>query len=92
MAASLDFGSFSTAEKSALLTAAKAELLRRAGLGAVSSGSSSNQNFAMAKMSMDELTRMLNALQLDLGYSEAENRVMPNFAYSPGNGFTYGTQ
>lgn len=88
----LDFGSFSTAEKTALLTAAKAEVLRRAGGGAVQSGSSASQNFTMMKMSDDALFTMINALSQDLGYSQPENRVMPNFAFSPGNGFNYGTE
>lgn len=85
MAATLDFGAFSTAEKQALLTAAKAELLRRAGQGAVQSGSSSNQSFGMQKYTEDGLIRLINALTQDLGYPEPETRVMPNFAWSPGN-------
>ncbi len=92
MSAVLDFGAFSPAEKLALLTAAKAEVLRRAGGGAVQSGSSSSQNFTMMKMSDDALFTMINALSADLGYAQAENRVMPNFAYSPGNGFNYGIE
>ncbi len=57
-------------------------MLRRAGVGSVQSGASSNQNFTMAKMSMDELTRLINALSADLGYEEAENRVVANFSSS----------
>jgi hypothetical protein len=83
MAATLDFGSFSTAEKTALLTAAKAELLRRAGVGAVQTGSSAAQSFGMEKMTEDGLIRMINALTVELGYAQPEIRVMPNFAWSP---------
>lgn len=84
MPSTLDFGGFSTAEKTALFTAAKAELLRRAGVGSVQSGASSSQNFTMAKMSMDELTILINALSVDLGYPEPENRVVPNFSNAYG--------
>jgi hypothetical protein len=86
----LDFGSFTQAEKTALLAAAKAEVLRRASGGAISSGSSANQNFTMQKMSDDALFNLINSLSLDLGYAQPENRVMPNFAYSPSGGFNYG--
>jgi hypothetical protein len=88
MAATLDFGSFSTAEKTALLTAAKAELLRRAGVGAVQTGSSAAQSFGMMKMSMEELTLLINSLSQELGYAQAENRVMPNFARPMGTFYT----
>lgn len=87
MASTLDFGGFSAAEKTALFTAAKAELLRRAGVGSVQSGASSAQNFTMAKMTMDELTRLINALSAELGYPEAENRVLANFAGPSGAGY-----
>lgn len=80
MAATLDFGSFSTAEKTALLTAAKAELLRRAGVGSVQTGSSASQQFGMMKMTMDELTLLINGLSADLGFQEPENRVVANFS------------
>lgn len=88
----LDFGGFSTAEKTALFTAAKAEVLRRASGGAVQSGSSASQNFTMQKMDDDSLFSLINALSQELGYPQAENRVMPNFSYAPGGGFNYGTR
>lgn len=85
MPAALDLGSFSSAEKTALLTAAKAELLRRAGLGSISNGTSAAQSFGMEKYSEDGLISLINALTVELGYTQPEVRVMPNFAWSPGN-------
>ncbi len=80
MAATLDFGAFSTLEKQALLAAAKAEVLRRAGAGAVQTGSSTSQSFSMTKMTEDGLFRMINALTADLGYEQPVIQVAPNFA------------
>lgn len=80
MSAVLDFSSFTTAEKTALLAAAKAEILRRAGVGSVASGSSTGQQFAMQKMSEDGLTRMINALTVELGYEQPVIQVAPNFS------------
>lgn len=81
MAATLDFGAFSTAEKQNLLTAAKAELLRRAGAGSVQSGASSNQSFMFSKMTEDALIRTINALTIELGYPQPEVRVRPAFGH-----------
>lgn len=80
MASSLDFGAFSSAEKQALLTAAKAELLRRTGAGSVVNGSSSAQSFAMQKYSEDGLIKLINGLTQDLGYQQPEVRVRPIFS------------
>ena len=79
-ASSLDFGAFSTAEKQALLAAAKAELLRRAGVGSVQNGSSSAQSFAMAKYSEDGLIKLINGLTQDLNFQQPEVRVRPIFS------------
>lgn len=86
MAAILDFGAFSTAEKQALLAAAKAELLRRVGVGAVQTGSSAAQSFGMMKMTEDGLARLINALTVDLGYEQPVVQVRPNFSGSCGCG------
>lgn len=80
MSAAIDFSSFSTAEKTALLTAAKAELLRRAGVGSVASGSATGQQYSMSKMTEDGLIRMINALTVELGYEQPVIQVAPNFS------------
>jgi hypothetical protein len=80
MAASLDLGSFSNAEKTALLAAAKAELLRRNGIGSVQTGASAGQSFGMTKMTEDGLIRMINSLTVSLGYEDPIVQVRPNFA------------
>jgi hypothetical protein len=84
-AASLDFGSFSTAEKTALLAAAKAEVLRRAGLGAIQTGAGNSQSYGMQKMTEDGLIRMINSLTTELGFEQPVIQVRPNFA---GTAFT----
>lgn len=80
MASTLDFSGFSTAEKQALFAAAKAEMLRRAGVGAVQTGSSSAQSFGMQKMTEDGLIRLINALTVELGFEQPVIQVAPNFA------------
>lgn len=88
----LDFGSFSTAEKQALLTAAKAEVLTRI-TGRVQNGSSSAQSFGMNLMSQADLTLLVNALTVELGYPQPELRVAPNFsgnASAPDNSYPVG--
>lgn len=75
-----DFGSFSTAEKQALLTAAKAELLRRTGIGSVQTGSSTGQSFGMQKVPHSELVAMIDALTVELGYPQPIVQASPNFA------------
>lgn len=77
--ATLDFGSFSTAEKQALLTAAKSEVLTRL-TGRVQNGSSAAQSFGMTLMSQLDLTLLINALTVELGYQQPEIRVAPNFS------------
>lgn len=75
----LDFGAFSAAEKTAMLTAAKAEVLVRM-TGRVQTGSSSAQNFGMSLMGYQDLVGLVNALTVELGYPQPETRVMPNFS------------
>lgn len=75
-----DFGSFSHAEKVALLTAAKAELLARHGMGTVQSGSSTGEQYMMDKVPYPQLVATIDALTLDLGYPQPTVQVQPNFA------------
>lgn len=82
MPASIDFSSFTAIERSDLLKAAKAELLRRAGIGSVETGSATGQSFGMRKMSDDALTALINSLTKAAGYagSDGGQRVRPNFS------------
>jgi hypothetical protein len=86
-AATLDFGAFSTSEKQALLTAAKAEVLTRV-TGRVQNGSSSAQSFGMTLMTMEDLTLLINALTVELGFQQPEIRVAPNFNGCQPYGYT----
>jgi len=82
MAATIDFSSFTTSERTDLLTAAKAELLRRAGVGSVQTGTSVGQSFGMMKMSDEALTSLINSLSSSLGYCATNGggaRVRPVF-------------
>lgn len=83
MAAIIDFSSFTTQEKTDLLSAAKGELLRRAGMGSVQTGSEAGQSFGMMKMSDENLTRLINSLSSGLGYQGdcSGQRVRPNFSF-----------
>lgn len=78
MAATLDFGAYSTAEKHALLAAAKAEYLVRI-TGRISSASSANQSYGFVQMTTDDLIRLINGLSDSLGLIDGNNRVRPNF-------------
>ena len=62
----LDFGAFSNAELQALLTAAKAEYLRRI-TGRVQTGSSAAQSYGLTIMSVDDLIKLINGLTDQLG-------------------------
>lgn len=81
MSATLDFGAFSTAEKQALLDAAKSEVTRRM-TGRVSSGSSAAQSYSMTQMTFDELVNLVNGLTEELGLNTVNARVRPNFNQS----------
>lgn len=79
----MDFGSFTTAEKTALLNAAKAELLRRVGIGSVQTGASTGQSFSMTKIPQKELEALIDGLTSELGYPEPNVVVAPNFSNHP---------
>ena len=81
----LNLSAFSPDELSALLTAAKAEILVRL-TGRISSGSSTGQQYAMALYSTDELNRLVNSLTATLGLDVQETRVRPNFSYGGSTG------
>jgi hypothetical protein len=83
-----DLGAFSTAEKQALLTAIKAEVLLRLTPGSVRTGSSAGQSFGVDKWSEQALTIWLNALTVELGYAQPEVRVRPNFSQAVLPAFT----
>lgn len=78
--AALDFGSFTTAEKTALLTAAKAEILRRAGGGSVQTGAENGSSFGMTKYTEAGLISLVNALTVELGYEQPIVQIAPNFS------------
>jgi hypothetical protein len=82
MPAIIDFSSFTTTERTDLLKAAKAELLRRAGVGSVQAGSGVGQSFQMMKMSDEALTGLINSLSPGLGFTPntGGGRVRPNFS------------
>jgi hypothetical protein len=77
----LNLAAFSGAELSALLTAAKAELLVRI-TGQVQSGSSAGQSYSMALMSTAELTSLINYLTDALGLDSGMSVARPNFSCS----------
>ena len=74
----LNLAGYTTAELTALLTAAKAAMLAKI-TGVVQQGSSSAQSYSLQLMSVDELTRLINALTDQLGYEDPTVRVEPNF-------------
>jgi hypothetical protein len=73
-----DFTYFSVEEKQALLSAIKAEMLRRAGLGSISSGASQGQSTTMTKLSEESLAAWANALSAELN-GEPITQVRPIF-------------
>lgn len=81
MSQTLDFGAYSTAEMQSLLTAAKAEYLRRI-TGRVASGSSAAQSYSFTQMTIDDLVNLINGLTEALGLSTVNARVRPNFNQS----------
>jgi hypothetical protein len=80
MAAILDYGSFSTAQLTNMLSAAQAEYLLRVTTGRVSHGSSAAQSYGLVVMSTPELIQLINGLSAQLGFDAGENRASPNFA------------
>ena len=75
----LDFGAFSVSEKQAMLTAAKAEVLKRM-TGRVQTGAGASQSFGMNMMTYENLVFLVNALGAELGVPQPETRVQPNFS------------
>ena len=78
MAATLDFGAFTAPEKLALLTAAKAEYTQRI-TGRINSASSANQSYGFVQMTTEDLINLINGLAAQLGLTDVETRVRPNF-------------
>ncbi len=76
----LNPGAFSTAELTAMLTAAKAEYIGRITTGRVKSGGSAAQQYGMDIMTVDDLVRLINSLTSALGLDYDETlRIRPNF-------------
>lgn len=86
----LDFGAFSPDEQTAMLAAAKAELLVRMGTGRVRQGGSAAQQYGMELWSEDKLVTVINGLTAALGLSNVENRVRPNFNPVPASQYPAG--
>lgn len=82
MAATLDLGAFTLAEKQSLLVSAKAEIIARFA-GRVSSGNEGGSSYSVTMFSNSELTALVNALTDELGYSSVETRVRPTFTQWP---------
>lgn len=79
----LDLSIYSPSELQSLLTAAKAEYLKRM-TGRVTQGSSAAQSYGMTTMSVDDLVRLMNGLSAALGLDASLNvRVQPNFNTRP---------
>jgi len=77
----LDFGSFSTAQQTAMLTAAQAEYLLRITTGRVRQGGSAAQSYGMDIMSVADLIRLINGLSQELGLnSDIVNVAAPDFS------------
>lgn len=77
-----NLSAFSTAELSALLTAAKAEVLTRL-TGRVQSGSSTGQSYSMNQYSTLDLNNLINALTAQLALDTSMTFVRPNFNAPP---------
>lgn len=80
MGAPPSFIGWTPAELADLFTALKAESMRRAGVGAVQTGSSSAQSFTAMKLSNDDLKNWMDAVAAVLGYEQPVIQVRPNFA------------
>lgn len=79
----LDLSIYSPTELQTLLTAAKAEYLKRM-TGRVTQGSSAAQSYGMTTMSVDDLIRLMNGISTALGLDASLNvRVQPNFNTRP---------
>lgn len=79
----LDLSIYSPSELQTMLTAAKAEYLKRM-TGRVTQGSSAAQSYGMTTMSVDDLVRLMNGISAALGLDASLNvRVQPNFNTQP---------
>ncbi len=76
-----NLSAFTAAELSALLTAAKAEILFRI-TGRVQSGSSTGQSYSMNQYSTADLNNLVNALTAQMGLDTQETRTRPDFSGS----------
>jgi hypothetical protein len=79
----LDVGIYSRTEQQTMLTAAKAEYLKRM-TGRVTQGASAAQSYGMTVMTTDDLIRLMNGLASALGLDNVAVTVSPNF--NPGYG------
>jgi hypothetical protein len=79
----LDLSIYSPTELQEMLTAAKAEYLKRM-TGRVTQGSSAAQSYGMTTMTVDDLVRLMNGISAALGLDSSLNvRVQPNFNTQP---------
>lgn len=76
----LDLTIYNATELQDMLTAAKAEYLRRMGTGRVTQGSSAAQTYGMTVMSVDDLVRLMNGLGSALGLNNVTTTVSPDFS------------
>lgn len=76
----LNLSAFTSSELSALLTAAKAEVLVRLSGGRVQQGSSTGQSYSMNLYTVEQLNALINSLTATLGLDTEETRVRPNFS------------
>jgi hypothetical protein len=78
----LDFGSFSSAQKTQMLAAAQAAYLQ-AMTGRVQNGSAAAQSYGFNLMTVAELINLINGLTIELGLTDVQDMVRPNFSHSP---------
>lgn len=79
----LDLSIYSPTELQSMLTAAKAEYLKRM-TGRVTQGASAAQSYGMTTMSVDDLVRLMNGISAALGLDASLIvKVQPNFNCVP---------
>jgi hypothetical protein len=80
MAASApDFAGWTDVERAAAFTAIKAEMMRRLGLGSISSGASQGQSITMQKLTADELRAWHDSLSVYVTGFQGNVQVQPIF-------------
>jgi hypothetical protein len=79
MASAPDFTGWTAAEQAAAFTAIKAEMMRRLGLGSISSGASQGQSVTMTKLSNEELRAWHDSLAPLVTGSDPITQVAPMF-------------